>query len=287
MRKLLILLTFSFFFLATQAKAQYGRFQSEPPQTLVKELKNKQGQRYDVIITLPSGYLPEKQYNVLYYLDAWWLQDLVTGCYRIKALSSPMEEVILVGISSVGKEENWHKQRNYDYTPSAYSVEKVGISMNGGGFDLNESTSGGADEFMSFFKEQIIPIVESEYKVEAASRGILGHSFGGLFGYYSFVKHPDLFAHYILLSPAVWWNGSELLKEKEALERSKAVKIFMVMGSNELRILKGPVVALADEIKSKNSENVQLEFKIYEDATHNSVLPRGIYDAFEWMYSKL
>lgn len=282
---MLFLLLVTLLFEIAEATAQDLATSKDEPITLRQEIKNEQGQSYTLFVTLPVGYVPERQYKVLYYLDAWWLKEMVIGSYRIKALSSKMEEVILVGISSVGSEKDWHQQRNKDFTPSAYSIEKMKVSMNGGGIDLNESTTGGAEEFMQFFKGQIITSIESKYKVDAASRGILGHSFGGLWGFYSFVKHPDVFANYILLSPAVWWNQSELFSGKSLTGSSNKVNMFMVMGTVEFRILKESILELTEILKSGHSEKVALKFKEYENATHNSVLPQGIYDGIEMMYT--
>ena len=107
---------------ATGIFGQKHSFDSNPPQTVIKEVRNENGKLYELIITLPPDYQPENEYIVLYYLDAWWLRDLVPGCYRIKNLSNKtlannMHEVILVGISSVGNETDWNRQRNMDYTP--------------------------------------------------------------------------------------------------------------------------------------------------------------------------
>jgi len=76
MRSLLFLLTIAFLLNTTFAESQDLSFKTAAPQTLIKEIKNKEGPRYDLIITLPSGYLPEKEYKVLYCLDWYKLANL-------------------------------------------------------------------------------------------------------------------------------------------------------------------------------------------------------------------
>jgi predicted alpha/beta superfamily hydrolase len=286
MRKIFFLVLIPFLLETTAAKSQGLPFDSKEPQTNILDIKNENGKPYRLVVTLPSGYQDGKEYKVLYYLDAWWLKDLVTGCYRIKSMSSEMEEVILVGISSVGDEKDWHKQRNMDYTPSVYDLSWLNLKIDFGGMILDETNTGGAEIFMQFLKNKIIPTVEKEYKVDADSRGILGHSFGGLLAFYSFVNYNDLFANYILLAPAIWWNDSEIFQDKAYLLSQKEAKMFIAMGTGEINMLKIPLGKLIEEFKSKDNEKLKMTYKQYENATHNSVLPQGIYDGIELLYTK-
>ena len=126
MNKYSFLLIITIFFTASQSIAQIHTFNSKEPTTIIKEIKRENGQLYNLIITLPPDYQPKKEYKILYYLDAWWLKDLVMGCYRIKSLASKtisnnLDELILVGISSVGDERAWNRQRNMDFTPSKFN----------------------------------------------------------------------------------------------------------------------------------------------------------------------
>ena len=286
MSKNLLLLSLALILIVSQSKSQSISPESNPPQTIIKQLNNDKGQAYELAITLPSAYQPEKEYKILYYLDAYWLQDMVRGCYQLKSMSSEMDQVILVGILSVGNEKDWHQQRNMDYTPSVYDLSWLNLKIEFGGMFLDETNTGGAEHFMQFLKNQIIPTVEKEYKVDAKTRGILGHSFGGLLGFYSFVKYNDLFANYILLAPAIWWNDSEIFQDKASLLSQKEAKMFIAMGTGEINMLKIPLANLVEELKSKTNEKLEMTYKQYENATHNSVIPQGIYDGIELLYTK-
>jgi predicted alpha/beta superfamily hydrolase len=286
MRKIFFLLLITFLFETTAVNSQGLTFDSKEPQTNIQDIKNENGKPYRLVVTLPSGYQDGKEYKVLYYLDAWWLKELVTGCYRIKSMSSEMDEVILVGILAVGDEKDWHIQRNMDYTPSVYDLSWLNLKIEFGGMALDENTTGGAVSFMQFLKHKVIPTVEQEYNIDADTRGILGHSFGGLLGFYSFVKHNDLFANYILIAPAIWWNNSEIFQDKASLLSQKEAKMFIAMGTGEINMLKIPLANLVEELKSKTNEKLEMTYKQYENATHNSVIPQGIYDGIELFYTK-
>lgn len=283
---LIIFLTITF--VTNTLVAQNHSFDSNLPQTIVKEAKSETGKLYELIITLPPDYQVEKEYDVLYYLDAWWLRDLVPGCYRVKSLSNKslannMRDVVLVGISSVGNEIDWNRQRNMDYTPSKYNNN---YTFNNGSVPLDETTTGGAEEFIVFLKTKVIESIENDYKIKSATRGILGHSFGGLFGFYVYLKHPELFSNYILIAPSIWWNQSELLSDKESLISKTTAHMFVAMGTNEIRLMKAPMPIFVQELKQPNNTKLTMVYREYENEDHQSVLPQSIYDALEFIYTK-
>jgi predicted alpha/beta superfamily hydrolase len=194
-----------------------------------------------------------------------------------------MDDVILVGVSSVGDEKAWNRQRNMDFTPSKYNLKLV---FDWGGEKLNDSTTGGAENFLQFFKNQIIKSVESEYKVDSTSRCILGHSFGGLLGFYLYINHSELFSNYILLAPSVWWNESEIFQDRTSIVSKRDVNIFIAMGTEEIILMKKPMAALVKELQSETNKKLKLIYKQYENEDHNSVLPQSIYDGIEFIFQK-
>ncbi len=288
MANLFLITMLSLLLVVTDIHAQKHLFDSVEPSTIIKEIKNELGQPYNLIITLPADYQTDKEYKILYYLDAWWLKDLVMGCYRIKSLSAKtiannMEDVILVGVSSVGDEKAWNRQRNMDFTPSKYNLN---IKINFGEVPLDESTTGGADAFLRFFKNEIIQSVESEFPVDKTTRGLLGHSFGGLLGFYSYLEHSDLFTNYLLISPAVWWNQSEIFQDRTSFVNKRESNLFIAVGTSEANMLQLPLADLIGKLKSAKNENLNFNYKQYEHADHHSVLPQAIYDGIGFLYTK-
>lgn len=288
MKLSIVAITILFFLPGTEILAQKHGFDSNLPKTITKEISSDNDKHYELIITLPPDYQPEKEYKILYYLDAWWLEGLVTGCYRIKSLANKslqdnMDELILVGISSVGNEEAWNVQRNFDYTPSKYNLN---VTISTGRAQMNESTTGGAKEFLDFFENKIIASVEGEYKVDSTSRGILGHSLGGLLGFYAYLHHSHLFSNYILIAPSVWWNSSELLADKASLVSKSKANMFVSVGANEIGMMKRPMADLVEGLEQEKNAELNMTYKQYENADHHSVLPQSVYDAIEFIYVK-
>ncbi|HYG68165.1 MAG TPA: alpha/beta hydrolase-fold protein, partial [Anaeromyxobacteraceae bacterium] len=77
-------------------------------------------------------------------------------------------------------------------------------------------TSGGADAFLGFLEQEVVPFVEQRYRT-APLRILGGHSFGGLFALHALTERPGLFRAYVAASPTLTWDGELPLKRVQAL----------------------------------------------------------------------
>lgn len=59
-------------------------------------------------------------------------------------------------------------------------------------------------------ESELTPYFKQHYRVSEST--FVGHSFGGLFGSYLLIKHPNLFNNYIIVSPSLWYDNHLLLQ---------------------------------------------------------------------------
>jgi predicted alpha/beta superfamily hydrolase len=64
----------------------------------------------------------------------------------------------------------------------------------------------GAHDYLAFVERELIPYIEARYRADPQRRALGGHSLGGLFGAYALLTKPELFQHYILSSPSLWFH---------------------------------------------------------------------------------
>jgi predicted alpha/beta superfamily hydrolase len=257
---------------------------------------------YILKITFPRNYNPEKEYKTLYYLDAYWLIDITIGSYTILDFCEYVENVVFVGIS-YNSETEWSKQRNMDFTPSPFknlglfenlnklsSKLKTKVTVKTAGiYELKEENTGGASLFLDFLEKKIIKFVEGKYPNLNKRRGLLGHSFGGLFGFYALQNRPELFQDLLLISAATSWNSSELINTKKftKLKESKnKIKLYHSYGVNEIRGTRTSNNNLSKIITELELENLSYKFDPIENTNHHSVLSRAIYDGLLYLYEK-
>ena len=271
----------------------YGQKTGYGSSTTEHTIISNEGNQYKLKVTFPAEYNLSESYKTLYYLDAWWLSELVLGSYAILNLTNSVEDVVLVGISLEGSELDWNTQRNRDFTPSAYDINKMGFQLKGGsgenGVDLTPETTGKANAFSEFLNNKVFKFVENKYSNITESRGLIGHSFGGLFGIYSMQNHLEMFNDLILISPSAWWNKSELLDETRFSSfnnLNRDTKIHLSYGGAESRLITASNQSLNLILNGLKNENFNFKFEAYENKNHHSVLSRAIYDGLFFLYGK-
>lgn len=134
-------------------------------------------QDYNVYVSLPAGYSHGNQrYPVLYVPD----MDEVFLAARIAyasmtlgrelGMGTMLDDFILVGVPlKINGVEDWARKRTFDFTPT--HVEQQDKSL--GEQFHGEVRSGGAPMFLRTLKEELIPYIESKYRV-TADRGLAG-----------------------------------------------------------------------------------------------------------------
>jgi len=155
------------------------------------------GQEYDLYIHLPRNYGSKNQkYPVLYLLDAQWDFPLVTTIFGQQFCDGFLPGLVIVGITWGGKNPNHDSLRARDLTPNNAAPLLQ---------------SGGAPKFLAFSKQELIPFIESQYRV-TDDRTLMGSSFGGLFTLSALLNETELFQRYVLTSPALGWDNEVIVE---------------------------------------------------------------------------
>ena len=154
--------------------------------------------------------------------------------------------------------------------------------------DSNEG-GGGAAQFMSFVKDELIPRIESDYAADTAreSRIILGHSFGGLFAAYAFTNDNAVFGNYLMLSPSIWYDNEIILKMEKENRSSIANRHQLVyLGLGELegggRML-APFQAFYLQLQS-NYPGIALEKQLQPHLDHSGSKNPNILDGLHFYF---
>ncbi len=221
---------------------------------------------YTINVAFPQDYNPNTQsYATMYVLDGEENFNFVAeNCERIsRELSAANVLVVSIG---------YGRDRAIDYTPS----------------DANEG-GGGAAQFMSFVKDELIPRIESDYAADTAreSRIILGHSFGGLFAAYAFTNDNAVFGNYLMLSPSIWYDNEIILKMEKENRSSIANRHQLVyLGLGELegggRML-APFQAFYLQLQS-NYPGIALEKQLQPHLDHSGSKNPNILDGLHFYF---
>ena len=173
------------------------------------------GETRVIDVSLPQSYGSDttRRYPVLVVLDGDYDHQIAATIARFYSATSQMPEVIVVGVRNV--------DRNRDLTPELLPDFPMPPEL---------PSAGGADAFLGFIADELIPYVDRRYRT-APLRVLIGHSLGGLFATYALSHRPELFTGYVLLEPSLWWNrGHEVDQAKTALRdpRARHARVMMV-----------------------------------------------------------
>jgi uncharacterized protein len=229
---------------------------------------------YQLKVLLPAKYSASDtvRYPVLYVLDGDYSTGMFQSTLNLFSLAPELQEIIIVTIDGVNKShEQWLANRYYDYTPSSDPQADTAIAR----FMKNPVVpSGGAAAFLQTLEKQILPWVEQHYKTNA-DKGLYGHSLGGLFAAYCLLQKPALFRKYSINSPSLWWRQGEMAKQFASTATPNAAidaRVFLSAGKMEGDFMIKPIDAF-EQVIITNLPGIKMNYKIFEDETHLSVVP--------------
>ncbi|MBI5647733.1 MAG: alpha/beta hydrolase [Ignavibacteriae bacterium] len=245
------------------------------------------GMEYKIFIGLPDNYSSSSDtYPALYFLDGWNQFGILVETYRLLRLFNDIPPLVLIGISWEGDEKAHVYNRARDYIPTHLSQHVLAERFGQDYADLFPA-SGGAPKFLAFIQDELIPFVEREYRIDTTSRGIFGHSAGGLFTAWLLFTRPELFQKYLIGSAALWWDDDYVFKQEaeyRAAHDSLTARIFVTVGSEEGEWLVTSWAKLKDRLQYRQYAGLNVTTMMFEGETHSSVIPGTYSRALRVLY---
>lgn len=175
------------------------------------------GETRTIDIGLPASYgtAADRRYPVLVVLDGeshFWLATALTRFY---AGVGQLPEMIVIGIPNT--------DRTRDLSPPPVAGFQPPPELG--------DTFGGADRFLTFLADEVLPFVDREYRT-VPMRTLVGHSIGGTFALYALARRPGFFTGYLVMEPAAWWNRGKEADDARAALRQPASRRDRVMTVN-------------------------------------------------------
>ncbi len=209
---------------------------------------------YRISVALPLSYYtdPSRNYPVLYVLDPHLSFGTVTDVVRVAAIGGELPELIVVGIGYPEDIIRTRALRERDYSREAES-------------------------FLRFIRDELVPLIDADYRTDPSDRGIIGHSYGGDFVLYALFHAPELFSRYIAGSPN--FNSAAAFEGQPTL----SAKVLVSIGARDEASSSEKLLANFVETL-ENYEGLELTTMIFPGATHFASRPlhhvSGIYSIY-------
>lgn len=216
-----------------------------------------------MLVYLPDGYdKAEINYPVMYVLDGSWHFHHASGIVQFLSSRGVIPPTILVAVVNV--------DRNRDFTPTHIDKDPV---------------SGGADKFMSFITDELMPQINKDYRTNPYEI-LVGHSLGGTFATYALLNNPEVFDAYIAISPYLMFDDNMLLKKAETdLQTSynPHQNFYMTLG-DEPKYTES-VNTFVKMVKSASPKGLEFNYTHMPNEDHNSIPHISIYNGLETIYA--
>jgi predicted alpha/beta superfamily hydrolase len=242
--------------------------------TIPSKVLNQERQIY-IHVPKKDSANPDKTFPVLYLLDGENHFHILSAYIDYLSHYEIIPPIMVVGIIS--------KDRRKDLTPTKSTIDYFGTA------DSTYNTSGGNEHFFQFLQVELIPYIESNYKVEPY-KIFAGHSFGGITTINCMFTHPDMFNAWIAISPSLWWDNKYILKLVEN-KLTKSVylnkKLFYSVGNEGIKdpnSFHTDVLKFDSLIVKKAPKGLVYKYKSYPEESHMSEPIVAYYDALRFIY---
>jgi len=220
-------------------------------------------QNRKISIFLPEGYdAKDAKFPVLYVLDADGRDQHTVPTARFLFVNGKMPKAIVVGVFNI--------DRNHDFLPDSSQAA---------------TTGGGADNFLQFFKTELIPHINKNFKTEPFNV-LIGHSYGGVFVMHTLLNDPDLFDAYIAIDPSFWYKDQMQVKsaQNDFMKVKNWNKPIYISGREGGGMNDMGITAMEKVLKSSAPAALKWKIVAYPNEDHGSVPFKSVYDGLRYIF---
>lgn len=257
-----------------------------PPVDVHTMMSKAVGDSFEIRVAMPPMIPGETtRFPVVYLTDSHGAFIVSEDALRLMMMGD-VPRFIAVGIGNAGANGIYQalEIRTRDLTPVLVpSWNGVGIPVEGK--LMPKVASGGADKFLAFIRNELIPFIDAKYPTDPKDRAYFGDSLGGLFGCYALLTAPETFNRYIIGSPSLWWGGEstfKLIEEYAKTHTDLAATVFLGVGGLEelpaaaaSRMVTN-TLRFERELRARKYPSLQISSRVFPDESHTTVAPMNL-----------
>ena len=229
------------------------------------------GQEYQVKIRLPEDYATTTtHYPVLYLLDGDHAFAMATDIVQYLIYGEHIPDLIIASPAYDSKKlphEGGKNMRVRDLAP--FRLQD------------NDMTPGGI-QYLEFIEQELIPFVESNYRILPSDRTLWGNSRGGIFALYALFQKPNLFQRYIIVD-GFDEKYFEMEERFAAHHTDQPIRLFMAARPGEWG---SALSKLSTILGSRKYANLRSEYAQLNDIGHFAVSAEGLIKGLVSVFGK-
>lgn len=229
------------------------------------------GRPFHVFVRLPERYSsePDARYPVVYVLDGDSLFPIVAPNHLFLHYDEKLPEAVIVGIA-YGSFDPAVNRRGHDFSAPAPDA----------GPD-----QGGAPAFSRFLKQELLPHVESRYRIDTRRRILFGQSRSGYLVLYSAFTDPDLFWGRIASNPSFDPGRERFFKDAAPAKRDD-LGLVVTSGSRDYPKLREAALTWFEAWADRPGAPWAIHAVPIEDGTHAAYSATSYRIGMLWLFNR-
>ncbi|SRR5690606_82161 len=225
----------------------------------------------EVNVWLPPGYGEgEQAYPVLYVLDGgtvWQDFHHISGLAQLGTVNGTTRDVIVVGVASADR-------RN-----------ELALPTDDPELIAQYPTQGQSERFRRFLATEVQPFVEGRFRTSGET-ALMGESLAGLFVVETVLKAPEMFDHYVAVSPSLWWDGGRLARQAGAhlRDHSNDPRTLILTLGDEGELMEAPMAALVANLRDHALPGLDWSYTPRPDESHATIYHGAALEAFRRLF---
>lgn len=222
---------------------------------------------YKIYVFLPENYSNDLLNQLVVGLDGDTRFNSIANIISNKAQNGTIPPTVFAAIGN-------NKERNRDYTPTAYA-----------------DGSGGANNFYQFIKDELIPELESRYRIDTShNKTLIGHSFGGLFTQYVMAQDRETnpFNKFIASGTSYWYDSGVIFEYEQAYADTNTdlnVTFFNGMGTLEGGVMLASFDEMNERIENRAYQNFRHKSELIDESGHTGSAVKIFKKGLDYVFS--
>lgn len=221
---------------------------------------------YPIFVYFPTNYDPNVPNQLIIGLDGEFRFDEIASIISEKSQNGTLPPSIFIAIGN-------SEERNRDYTPTVY-----------------EYGEGGAENFYSFIKDELIPELESRYYIDTNNnKTLVGNSFGGLFTHYAMFQNRNTnpFNKFVSTGCSYWFDSGVIFDYEENYSKQHTdleVKYYSGMGSLEGGVNLASFEEMTERLNSRSYSQLQMKTELIKKHGHSGATTIGFKNGLDYVF---
>ncbi len=149
----------------------------------------------------------------------------------------------------------------------------------------DDPNSGKADLFLRFFKEELFPFIDSNYRTHPY-RIVFSNSWGAMFATYAILSQPDIFNAAIASIPWITFDGEKryMINSAEEFLMDNKYHNFLYMSMDNESVILPDLEIFINILKKIPKQGLEWEYHYWPEDDHTSTPYRSIYSGLRSIF---